>query len=72
MLMSKEVTQPSKPGEKEMAPQQLRHSKIIQKLNPNYANAAMVEDRVNEPKTCEASQNLACQIAMEEEIIALE
>ena len=49
------VTQPNKPGEKEMTPQQLRHSEIIQKLNSEYVNAAIVEDEVNEPETCEAS-----------------
>lgn len=29
-----QVTQQSKPGEKKMAPQQLRESEIIQKSNP--------------------------------------
>ena len=51
-----EVTQPSEPSENEMTPQQLRHSEIILKANPEYANA--VEDEVNEPETYEeASQN---------------
>ena len=51
-----------------MTPQQLKHSEIILKANPEYANA--VEDEVNEPKTyAEASQNLAWQKAKEKEII---
>ena len=51
-----EVTQPSEPSENEITPQQLRHSEIILKANPEYANA--VEDEVNEPETYEeASQN---------------
>ena len=33
-----EVTQPSEPSENEMTPQQPRHSEIILKPNPEYAN----------------------------------
>ena len=63
------VTQPSEPSEKEIAPQQLRQSKIIQKSNPEYANATIVEDRVYDPETYEkASQNSSWQKAMEEKL----
>ena len=44
-----EVTQPSEPSENETTPQQLRHSEIILKPNPEYANT--VEDEVNELET---------------------
>ena len=68
-----EVTQPNEPGEKKMAPQQLRQSEIIQNSNTEYVNAVIVEDEVEEPKMyAEASHNTILQQAMEEEFIALE
>ena len=68
-----EVTQTSEPNGKEIAPQQLRQLEIIQKSNPEYANATIIEDKVYELEICEeVSQNLAWQKAMEKEIIALE
>ena len=72
-VIEQEVTQSCEHGVKEMAPQQLRQSEIIQKSNPEYANVAIIEDGVNEPETYEeVSQNLVWQKAMEEEIIILE
>ena len=72
-VSEQEVTQPSKPSEKHRAPQQLRQLEIIQKPNPEYANATIVEDGVNKPEIYEnVSQNSVWQKAMEEEIIALE
>ena len=68
-----EVTQPSESSEKQMAPQQLRQLEIIQKPSLKYANATLVEDRVNKLEIYEdVSQNSVWQKAMEEEIIALE
>ena len=70
-IFEQEVTQPSEPSENKMTSQQLIHSEILLKPNPEYANA--IEDKVNEPETYEeASQNSALQKAMEEEITALE
>ena len=67
------VTQSSESDKNETRHQQLRRSNRIRRPNPNYANAAIVEDRVYEPETYEeASQNSVWQKAMEEEIIALE
>ena len=43
-----EVTQSSEFDEMETTYQQLRRSKGIQKPNPKYVNAAIVEDRINE------------------------
>ena len=56
-----------------MAPQQLRQSERIHKLNPKYVNTAIIEDKVKELETYEeTSQNTAWQQAMDKEIIALE
>ena len=68
-----EVTQPSEPDEKERTPQQLRHSEIIQKPNPEYANEVIIQDKVKELETYgETSPNTAWQQTMEDKIIALE
>lgn len=68
-----EETQPSEAGEERTPPPQLRRTERIRKPNPKYANAAILEDSVQEPQTYEeASQEPAWQKAMEEEITALE
>ena len=69
----KEVTKPSEPGEKEMAPQRLRQSEGIIKPNPKYTNTNIIEDDVKEPETYEeAPHNTTWQQTMKEDIIALE
>ena len=50
-----EMTQPSEPSEKIMAPQQLRRSERIQKPNPKDINTTIIEDKVKEQETYEAS-----------------
>lgn len=48
-----EVTQSSESDTNETTHQQLRRSNRIRRPNPKYANAAMVEDEVNELETYE-------------------